>query len=309
MNEGTPQVSVIIVNYNTCQMTSECIDSIYQYTRGLSFELILVDNASVDRSKEFFLKDKRIKYIYSDQNLGFGKANNLGIRYAKGKYLFFLNSDTLLIENSILRLFEFMENYAVQYSLGACGCRLTDKDGTLIHSYGFFPTVSDIFSDTLNILKSILKRRKISREYFDFNKQGFKFVDYITGADLFIRKDVIERLEYVFDPAIFMYYEETDLQYRMENIGFKRCIIESTKIIHLEGKSVNNIVKKNYFKRYHLMILPSMVYYLKKNMSLREYITYLLFFRILILPRILVKNMAMLERIKLLILPFSKKKL
>mgnify|MGYP001540893004 CR=1 FL=1 len=85
-------VSVIIVNYNTQGLTSDCIESIIAQTSAVEYEIILVDNASTDGSKEVFAQDKRIKYIYSDQNLGFGRANNLGIREAKGRYLFFLNS-------------------------------------------------------------------------------------------------------------------------------------------------------------------------------------------------------------------------
>ena len=88
-------VSIIIVNYNTKDLTSQCIDSIYEKTQGVRFEIILVDNASTDGSKEVFEKDTRITYIYSDENLGFGRANNLGAKVAKGKYLFLLNSDTI----------------------------------------------------------------------------------------------------------------------------------------------------------------------------------------------------------------------
>ena len=94
-------VSVIIVNYNTKKLTKNCIDSIFQNTKDVKFEVILVDNASTDGSKEFFEQDNRIKYIYSTTNLGFGKANNLGYKEASGKYLFLLNSDTLLLNNAI----------------------------------------------------------------------------------------------------------------------------------------------------------------------------------------------------------------
>lgn len=81
-------VSVIIINYNTMQMTSECIDSIIANTYDVNYEIILVDNASTDGSKEFFENDKRVKYIYSDRNNGFGAGNNLGVKNACGKYVF-----------------------------------------------------------------------------------------------------------------------------------------------------------------------------------------------------------------------------
>lgn len=102
-------VSVIIVNYNTLGLTSDCIESIIAQTSTVEYEIILVDNASTDGSKEVFAQDKRIKYIYSDQNLGFGRANNLGIREAKGRYLFFLNSDTILLNNAVKLFFDFCE--------------------------------------------------------------------------------------------------------------------------------------------------------------------------------------------------------
>ena len=97
-------VSIIIVNYNTLKVTAQCLDSIFRLTYGLSFEVILVDNASTDGSKEIFSQDKRIKYIYSDRNLGFGRANNLGFQTAAGEYIFLLNSDTILLNNAVLHL-------------------------------------------------------------------------------------------------------------------------------------------------------------------------------------------------------------
>ncbi|UVV84289.1 glycosyltransferase [Bacteroides thetaiotaomicron] len=102
-------VSVIIVNYNTKALTKSCIESIFSETCGIEFEVILVDNASSDGSKELFQIDERIIFIESNVNLGFGKANNLGYKYATGKYIFLLNSDTLLKNNAIKLFFDFAE--------------------------------------------------------------------------------------------------------------------------------------------------------------------------------------------------------
>lgn len=295
-------VSIIIVNYNTLKLTKECLDSVFFYTKDINFEVILVDNASTDGSKPLFENDSRIIYIYSEENLGFGKANNLGYERSSGKYIFLLNSDTLLIENSVLKFYKFMEQYSNQYKIGACGCRLTDENGKIIHSYGFFPSIKDLFKDTFNFIKSILNLKKISREKYKFNQYGFIYVDYITGADIFIKKEIIENFNHFFDPQFFMYYEETDLQYRMGVLGSKRCIIDKTKIIHLEGKSMKNkdIKKTNYYKKYKTMILPSMFYYVNKNFSRLYGIMYLCLFNILILPRILVKKMSLKERFSIL---------
>ena len=100
-------VSVIIVNYNTLKMTKDCIDSVIEKTKDVEYEIILVDNASTDGSKEFFKNYRDITYIYNEKNLGFGTANNVGIKIARGNFIFCLNSDTLLLNNAIKQFVEF----------------------------------------------------------------------------------------------------------------------------------------------------------------------------------------------------------
>ncbi|AZI56565.1 glycosyltransferase family 2 protein [Epilithonimonas vandammei] len=303
-------VSIIIVNYNTLKMTKECIDTIFKYTNGLHFEVILVDNASEDGSKDFFGKDDRVTYIYSEQNLGFGRANNLGYEKSNGRYIFLLNSDTLLIENSVLHFFHFMEKFSSDFKIGACGCILVDINLQQIHSYGYFPSVRMIFKDFLVYSKKILRIKKGINEQLVFNENGSIDVDYITGADLFLRKEYIENLSTFFESDYFMYYEETDLQYRMAVQGYKRCIINNTKIIHLEGGSLNTqeFKKKSVFKFYNTM-LPSMYLFLNKNYKPIRKLTYLFAFNLLVFPKILLKKMTFEERIKLISLNFKKNNL
>ena len=128
-------VSIIIVNYNTLGLTSDCIESIVDKTSDLEYEIILVDNASTDSSKAVFPQDPRVRYIYSDRNLGFGRANNLGIREATGRYLFFLNSDTILLNNAVKYFFDFCEKNP-EHKIGALGAVLKDRNLRNIHSYG-----------------------------------------------------------------------------------------------------------------------------------------------------------------------------
>lgn len=135
-------VSIILVNYNTVDLTAACIDSIFSYTQNIQFEVIVVDNASSDGSKEFFEKDERIQYIYEYKNHGFGKANNIGASRAKGKYLLFLNSDTLLYENAIFDLFSFLEN---NRGTVICGGNLVSKDKLPTSSFErIYPSISMI---------------------------------------------------------------------------------------------------------------------------------------------------------------------
>ena len=120
-------VSIIIVSYNTRQLTQDCINSIFHYTHGVSFEVIVVDNDSVDGSKEMLAADKRICYVQSGGNLGFGKANNLGYSVAQGKYLFLLNSDTILLNNAVKIFFDIAEGDSVD--VGCWGTMLLNKEG------------------------------------------------------------------------------------------------------------------------------------------------------------------------------------
>ena len=127
-------VSIIIVNYNTKELTAACINSIFQYTEGVEFEVILVDNASTDGSREFFRKDTRIILIESEINLGFGRANNLGYEYSHGKYVFLLNSDTYLLNNAVKIFYDRMS--VLPQTVACLGCMLSGPDGRYSHSYG-----------------------------------------------------------------------------------------------------------------------------------------------------------------------------
>lgn len=229
-------VTIIIVNYNTLELTNACVDSIAEKTSGINYEIILVDNASTDGSKEFFENDARIKYIYSTENLGFGRANNLGYKQSTGKYIFLLNSDTLLLNNAIKEFYDMMESHAD--NIACMGCLLTDVNGKQIHSYGRFPTLMNTL-----IRRCLPFWKKIPHISAGFDYKNVKYfdnkcfiVEYVTGADLFIRRHVVEKYG-LFDPDFFMYYEETEMQFRYKKHGFYSCIINTPKIIHLEGGS------------------------------------------------------------------------
>lgn len=224
-------VSVIIVNYNTCELTLDCIKSIYTKTLKTSVEIIVVDNASSDNSvSEIRSIYPEVILIESTQNLGFGKANNLAVLSAKGKYLFFLNSDTILVNDAISILKEYMENNP---DVGICGGNLFDQEMNPNHSHlKVFPSV---FNDV-----DLSTRRMISRIFIrnmQFNNSNTPIeVAYITGADMMIKKELFNEI-LGFDPDFFLYYEETDLTYRVKKMGYHVVNVPSSKIIHFEGKS------------------------------------------------------------------------
>lgn len=241
-------VSVIIINYNTKQMTSECIASVIENTRGVEYEILLVDNASTDGSKEFFENDKRVKYIYSEINGGFGAGNNIGVRHACGKYIFFLNSDTLLMNNAIKMFYDFSES---QKRPCVCGSWLVDRDGN--------PNVSVISFPRMNIAEFIKSKFKTKR-HKDYSKNNE--VDAVCGADMFLPKFNFNKCG-GFDENIFMYGDEIELQYRLMKNRLNRYIINGPKIIHYGGGSATVVSSTHY--RSHF-------YFLKKHMSTFNYL-------------------------------------
>lgn len=256
--------SIIIVNYNTRVITDNCINSIISKTSDIDYEIIVVDNGSKDGSKEYFENNTNIKYIYSNENLGFGRANNLGNQHATGEFLFILNSDTILIENSIKILKDFFETNEFRLNIGVLGAVLCDENLDKINSAGTFPQIKYYISDYLNLFFKTKYKTYKNIEFKDITK-----VDMVSGADMFLRRSLFNELG-GFDEDFFLYFEETDLQKRINNLSKINYIIDRTKIIHLEGASS----QPNNWKR--MVIQNSQTLYFSKN-DHRNFLKYAFF--------------------------------
>lgn len=265
-------VSILIVNYNTIELTKNCLKSIFEQTKGILFEVIVSDNGSTDGSIEMIKSEfPQVILIENNANLGFGAANNRGLKVAKGKYIFYLNSDTVLLNNAVKIFFDYWENSPEKEKIGALGCILQDENGNLIHSGGEFPTykkeifrlIKENVSISINSLLSLFHIKQIHKKKCKVGNAVYKSVDYVTGADLFIRNNSFAE----FDERYFLYFEETDLQLKMNKNNLKRILISDPKIIHLEGKS--NKIKMKSLDRYisfsSIQILFSRILYFKKN--------------------------------------------
>lgn len=252
-------VSIIIVNYNTKELIANCIQSIYEKTNGIDYEIIVVDNASVDGSQQMIAeKFPDVKLIELNENIGFGRANNKAIEFAIGRNILFLNSDTKLINNAIMVLADYLDNSP---NSGACGANLFNENLEPAHSYRLiFPSIALEVNDLLlRTPEKVLFGRNTEHNYSNINKS----VAYITGADLMIKKSVIERIG-CFSPSYFMYYEETDLCYRIYKTGLKIYSVPEAKIQHLEGKSFGD--KKENQQRINLSENSRIIFY-SKNYS------------------------------------------
>lgn len=245
-------VSIIIVNYNTTEMVRECVHSIVQHTIGVTYQIVVVDNASRQEEVEKLRDIEEIKLIESADNLGFGRANNFGLEYATGRYVFFLNSDTILQNNAIKILFDYAESSDKQ--LGAVGCILENREGDPVHSYGDLPKTTDIWKKFIvtPIKKLFHCCRAPQLPEHDME------VGYITGADIFVSRKVLDQCG-AFNPAFFMYYEDSELQYRFARHGYRNVLLRGPRIVHLEGGS--NTEKSNFLRDTLQQEQSNMIYF------------------------------------------------
>jgi GT2 family glycosyltransferase len=300
---GSIEVSVIIVNYNTVDLLSECIKSIYEQTEDVVFEIIVVDNNSDDGSEGIVNENfPNVVFIQSGNNLGFGRANNLGIERSKGIYIFMLNPDTLLLNNALKVFLDFYRNNeSILSVVGAVGGELLQIDGiTRNHSSQSFPKMVDELKTIVNLLfLKVLKRPffMIEREAILSDSEPFKEVDYVTGADLFISRDLI--LEFgCFDSKYFMYFEETDLQRRLVNAGYRNYLIRGTKIKHFEGGSFGKGISS--YRKY--MLDESRFYYYRKHKNMYAYLIFRMAYFMMTLPLIFDFRLTLKNRVDLLLL-------
>lgn len=254
-------VSIIIVTYNTLNLTSECIKSIIKHTTDIEYEIILVDNNSKDGSYEYFSEDKRIKYIFSAENLGFGRANNLGVKSATGKYLFFLNSDTLLISNAILDFYESMENNP---DIAAMGGQLLWPDHSKQESFFSFPTLRLILKDCLGLINHHPEQVGANDSIILLKNKS------ISGADLIMSRSLFVKIG-GFCPDFFMYYEETDLQYRIVKHNLNLAFNPNINIIHYNGGSQidknpnKSEIKRKYCRKIAIFNRSRIIYFIRNQ--------------------------------------------
>jgi GT2 family glycosyltransferase len=227
-------VSIVIVNYNTTELLINAIDSVLAKTESIEYEIIVVDNNSPDNPQDILIKKygNKISYLGLSENIGFGRANNEGIKIAKGRNLFLLNSDTVLLNNAVKILSDYLDNNP---DVGCCGGNLLDEDEKPRHSFRRFFT-SSIFDEINQLFFGLPEIFLYGKNMFYNHTNKPLKVCYITGADLMIRKNLFHQL-HGFDPDFFMYHEEAELEYRISKINYGIVSVPYAKIIHLEGKS------------------------------------------------------------------------
>lgn len=236
----TPDVSVIIVSYNTKALTLECLRSVRLQTRAMNFELLVVDNASTDGSAGAIVQEQPdVRLFALNENLGFAAANNLAAGEANGEWLLLLNPDTVVLDGAIDKLMAFAKAAEAAYpDAGIFGGRTLFADGTLNPtSCWAAPTLWSMFCIGTGLTSLFRGSRLFNPESMPrWKRDSVREVDIVTGCFLLLRRSLWKRLG-GFDPAFFIYGEEADLCLRARKLGVRCLIYPDATIIHYGGAS------------------------------------------------------------------------
>ena len=275
------KLSIIVVNYNTYDLTKQTIDSVLEKQLPFSYEIMLVDNKSMDDSMiklqgyyEKYMESGIIKVILNDANLGFAKANNIGMRCSTGEYILLLNSDTYVVEDCLEKCMAYIESHnkvnqqVGQGEIGALGCKVVLPDGTLDHACKRgFPTPKA----SLYYFLKWHKKDPIKYGLYDalhLGEDEVGEVDCLMGAFMLMPRKALDEVG-LLDEDFFMYGEDIDLCYRIKAGGYKIVYYPEAKIIHYKGgsskKRRNKVIydfhnamwifyKKHYVKQYSMWI-------------------------------------------------------
>jgi len=252
------KLSIIIVSYNTRKLLSDCLRLVYDSRIDFEYEVVVVDNGSEDGSVEMMKKKfKRVKVIENKENLGFSRANNQGMKEAKGDCLLLLNSDTRVSRDVIDKVALFLER---NNEVGVVGCKLLNEDGSLQYSVGYLPRLSKLFTWSLGVANLPLVRDIIKPYHasYDGIYEKEKEVGWVTGAFFLLRKEVYERSG-GFDEKVFMYVEEVEWCKRIWDLGYKIVYSPEGCVYHLKGASgagYEKVIESEYI---------GLVYYFKKH--------------------------------------------
>lgn len=242
-------LSVVIVNYNVKYFLEQCLCSVTKAMKGMEGEIIVVDNNSTDNSFGFF-QDKfpHVNFIWNTQNVGFAKANNQAIRIAKGEYILILNPDTIVPEDCFEKCIAFIQS---KKNNGALGIQMVDGAGKFLkESKRAFPDPITAFYKLVG-LSALFPRSKIFSKYHlsHLDKNKNHEVDVLAGAFMLIPKKIMEVVT-GFDEDFFMYGEDIDLSFRIQQAGFHNYYFGESSIIHFKGESTKKM-SINYVKMFY----------------------------------------------------------
>lgn len=255
-------LSILIVNYNTRELTLDALRSVYRSQTNYTFEVILIDNHSTDSSVEAIKEEfPQVKIIENQENVGFAKANNQGIRRAAGRYILLLNSDTIIQPDTLEIMLRFMDQHP---NIGASGCKVVLPDGSLDKACRRgFPTPSASFYYAFGLAKLFPHVPKFNQYQLSYLDPDDDYpVDCLVGAFMLVRREVIDHVG-MLDEDFFMYGEDVDWCYRIKKAGWEIYYYPKTSIIHYKGAGKKRKSRKVVYEFHRAMILFHRKHYQK----------------------------------------------
>lgn len=263
-------LSIVILNYQTFELTKNTINSIFEYEYSFDYEILVVDNASGDdslvRLKEYF--GDKVNFIASKENNGFAAGNNQALKIANGKYILLLNSDTIVWEDTLENIYNYMEKHN---DVGVSGCRVLLENGELDKACKrSFPNVKNSFFRLFHI--------PTSSKDNDYNldnlpDDGIYEIDCLTGAFMFMRADALKDAG-LLDETFFMYGEDIDFCFRVKKTGWKITYYGKSKITHLKGASSKKQKSKLIYEFYRAMYFYYKKHHADDSLFLLNWIVY-----------------------------------
>lgn len=257
------QLSIIIISFNTKELLRDVLKNVFEHSKDLSIEVIVVDNASKDGSADMVSEEyPQVILIPSGENLGFGKANNLGAKKAQGEYIVLLNSDAFLKGDSLTIAYQKMK---ARPEAGLAGAKLVGRDGAIQPSSRKFPS---LYTHMLLVSGNLDELSVPDKDHQ---------TDWVPGAFSIIPRKVFEQLD-GFDERFFLYYEEVDLCMRVKQAGYQVWYFPEVEVIHLGGESAKTVESLELNKKGSQLALWEMrsafMYWYKNKGALGAYAYY-----------------------------------
>ena len=261
-------VSVIIVSYNNKKLLRDCLQSVIDNTKGVSYEIIVIDNNSTDGSQEMLREMyPNITLLCNEENIGFSRANNQGYNYSSGEYLLFLNSDTLILGNAVEKMTMYLKENA---GVGILGPKILTSHHQPTRSYMRFLDAKKLFLGSKHIRFFVdVEKYRIHFPLYDYN--SIQKVPWLSGACLMIARKVFEEAG-LFDEHYFLYFEDMDLCLQVNRLGYDVVYFPVVEIIHMFGGS-----SKKHPDQLHKLHDNSMAYYFRKNIPGIQYLLAMLY--------------------------------
>ncbi|ALK87352.1 glycosyltransferase family 2 protein [Limnohabitans sp. 63ED37-2] len=236
------EVDCIVVNWNSGEILTDCLKSLENFNGTCSLNVVVIDNASVDESEQVSSFFSDVRLVCAGENLGFGKACNLGATLTGSNYILFLNPDAELLPDSLEKALDFMQE-PKNATVGICGVQLLDESGHVSRSCARFPTPIGFIAHSIGLDRFLPKLGHFMAEW---SHDSTQVVDHVIGAFYLVRRELFEAIG-GFDEQFFVYLEDLDFSYRAHKAGWQSVYLADVQAFHAGGGTSNQVKAKRLF--------------------------------------------------------------